>query len=112
VRQYKESIRDLKAVCCPAAAVCCPASICSIVEHDVIANGPVSFGGDAVLEEKGITVFADILTNAGGVAVSYFKWVQNRTDLYRTLDEVNGRLRSRVESCGRSCGRQGHQGLL
>jgi glutamate dehydrogenase (NADP+) len=47
----------------------------------VIANGPVSFGGDAVLEEKGVTVFTDILTNAGGGTVSYFEWVQNRTGL-------------------------------
>lgn len=58
-----------------------------------VANGPVSPGGDAILEDKGITVFPDILTNAGGVTVSYFEWVQNRTGLYWTLDEVNGRLK-------------------
>ncbi len=61
-----------------------------------VANGPISPGGDAILEEKGITVFSDILTNAGGVTVSYFEWVQNRTRLYWTRDEVTGRLKQKM----------------
>jgi glutamate dehydrogenase (NAD(P)+) len=41
------------------------------------ANAPTTPAGDAVLEERGVTVVPDILANAGGVTVSYFEWVQN-----------------------------------
>jgi glutamate dehydrogenase (NAD(P)+) len=33
--------------------------------------------GDAVLRDRGIVVLPDIYTNAGGVTVSFFEWVQN-----------------------------------
>lgn len=61
-----------------------------------VANGPVTSGADKILEEKGIHVFPDILVNAGGVTVSYFEWVQNRSGLYWTLDEVNQRLKEKM----------------
>lgn len=41
------------------------------------ANGPTTIEGDAVLKERGIFLTPDVLTNAGGVTVSYFEWVQN-----------------------------------
>jgi glutamate dehydrogenase (NAD(P)+) len=41
------------------------------------ANLPTTPEADALLERKHITVLPDILTNAGGVIVSYFEWVQN-----------------------------------
>ncbi len=44
-----------------------------------LANGPVTPEADQVLEKKGTTVLPDILANAGGVTVSYFEWVQNRS---------------------------------
>ncbi|WP_346291188.1 Glu/Leu/Phe/Val dehydrogenase [Sphaerothrix gracilis] len=61
-----------------------------------VANGPISSSGDRILEAKGIYVFPDILVNAGGVTVSYFEWVQNRSGLYWTLDEINRQLKQRI----------------
>ncbi|BAU11749.1 glutamate dehydrogenase [Leptolyngbya sp. NIES-3755] len=61
-----------------------------------LANGPITSSADAILENKGIYVFPDILVNAGGVTVSYFEWVQNRNGLYWTLGEVNQSLRRKM----------------
>lgn len=61
-----------------------------------VANGPVTSAADQILEAKGIYVFPDILVNAGGVTVSYFEWVQNRSGLYWTLEEVNQRLKQKI----------------
>jgi glutamate dehydrogenase (NADP+) len=58
-----------------------------------LANGPVTAAGAEVLHERNIRVLPDILANAGGVTVSYFEWVQNRTGFYWTEEEVHDRLK-------------------
>ena len=63
-----------------------------------VANGPISSDADEILGKKGIYVFPDILVNAGGVTVSYFEWVQNRSGWYWTLEEVNQRLKAKMEA--------------
>ncbi len=57
-----------------------------------VANGPIVGGVDDALNERGILVLPDVLTNAGGVTVSYFEWVQNLQGFSWTLEEVRARL--------------------
>lgn len=58
-----------------------------------IANGPVTPEADAFLAEQGVAVVPDVLANAGGVTVSYFEWLQNRSG--ETWDR--GRVRDQLE---------------
>lgn len=53
------------------------------------ANGPVTLEADQILAERGIGVVPDILTNAGGVVVSYLEWVQGLSYLFWDEDRVN-----------------------
>ena len=60
------------------------------------ANGPTSLEGDAILAERGIPILPDILTNAGGVTVSYFEWVQDLGRLFWGRDEIREKLAEKL----------------
>ena len=62
------------------------------------ANGPTTVEADRILNKRGIPVLPDILTNAGGVVVSYFEWVQNIQSLSWTQERVNEELKKILDA--------------
>ena len=72
-----------------------PAALENVITYDVAkklnvklvceaANGPTTPEGDKGLAEANIPLVPDILTNSGGVLVSYYEWVQNQYGYYWT----------------------------
>ncbi|MGH9861791.1 MAG: Glu/Leu/Phe/Val family dehydrogenase, partial [Candidatus Acidiferrales bacterium] len=63
------------------------------------ANLPTTPEADEIFNRRGLTVLPDILTNAGGVTVSYFEWAQNLQQMFWDEEKVNtelGRIMSRA----------------
>lgn len=61
-----------------------------------VANGPVTAAADRILDEADVQVVPDILVNAGGVTVSWFEWIANRTGDRWSAEEVARRLEERM----------------
>ena len=61
------------------------------------ANGPTVIEADRVFVERGIEVIPDVLCNSGGVIVSYFEWLQNRSNDYWGLEKVEQKLEEIME---------------
>ncbi len=60
------------------------------------ANAPITIRADEILESRGIPVVPDIIANSGGVIVSYFEWVQNLQQFTWDLDEINFKLKKKI----------------
>lgn len=76
------------------------------------ANLAITHEANAALADAGITVIPGLLANAGGVAVSWMEWVQNRQGLDWELGEVRDRLASRLERSWQAmCKRAARDGL-
>ena len=60
------------------------------------ANGPIDNIADNIFKHKNIDVIPDILANSGGVLVSYFEWLQNKTNEYLDEDEINLKLEKNI----------------
>ena len=56
------------------------------------ANAPSTPAGDRILQSRGIEIFPAILANAGGVTVSYFEWVQNKSCTTWSGEKVDDEL--------------------
>ena len=65
------------------------------IEAQIIAEGAnhaVTRAADAILKRNGQIVIPDCLSNAGGVTVSYYEWVQDFNNLYWTESEIHSNL--------------------
>jgi len=58
-----------------------------------LANNPTTPEADEILNAKGVIIVPDILTNAGGVTVSYLEWVQGLGQFYWTKEKVLAELK-------------------
>ena len=73
---------------------------CKVVAE--AANAPTTPAGERILLEKGVEILPAILCSAGGVTVSYFEWVQNKTSTRWGIEKVDQELnRHMVEAARR-----------
>jgi glutamate dehydrogenase (NADP+) len=62
-----------------------------------LANGAVTPNADETLQARGVTVIPDVLANVGGVTVSSYELIQNRSGDPWSRDRVHERLRRQMQ---------------
>ena len=67
-----------------------------------LANGPTSPEADLILHDRGIHVIPDLLASAGGVTVSYFEMVQDRSSLFWQEEQVHKLLDAKMTAAYQS----------
>jgi glutamate dehydrogenase/leucine dehydrogenase len=66
-----------------------------------MANGPVTPAAEEILLKNKVDILPDILSNAGGVTVSYYEWVQNLYGRIWNKDRVNEELKQTMDNAFR-----------
>ncbi len=61
-----------------------------------VANGPILTEAENILLGDNKIILPDVLANSGGVIVSYFEWVQNRSGYAWSLEEIRERLEEMI----------------
>ncbi len=119
IKEERGSVREAEGEKLPAEAligIACDVLVPAALEEQIrddnvgsirtgvvleIANGPTTPEADAALTEQGIIVVPDVLANAGGVTVSYFEWLQNKSGEHWSKDQVEERLKQTMEDAYR-----------
>ena len=66
-----------------------------------IGSAPLTPDADGVFLQRGIEVLPGILCNGGGVTVSYFEWLQNRSSTAWTATQVRESLAETMVAAAR-----------
>ena len=61
------------------------------------ANGPITNEADEYLRHQNVLILPDILSNAGGVIVSYFEWIQGKETQFLSEEEVFQKLYDKMK---------------
>ena len=61
------------------------------------ANGPIDYEADIILNSKNIDILPDILTNSGGVIVSYYEYLQNKSNTNESKEIILQKLANKMK---------------